>query len=105
MVWLVKDWMLGDDAEGWVGGKRVEEKRAKEDPMASEYIYRQRVGSCLQEFMMQVFRPKPKKLGLPGFDKENTSDLWVVKEEETRPEPGRCCIALSCRAPGSNLNV
>ena len=105
MVWLVEDWMLGNEAEGWVGGKRVEEKRAKADPMAGEYVRCQRVGSCLREFMRQVFRPKPEKLGLPGFDEGNTSDLWVVKEEETHPEPGRCCSALSCRAPGSKLNA
>ena len=104
MVWLVEDWMFEDGG----GGKRVEERRAKVDPMTSEYIHRQRAGSCLREFTRQVFRPKPGELGLLGFDGRNASGFatsWIVKEEETRPEPGNCCSASSCRAPGSGLNA
>lgn len=106
MVWLVEDWMF--KGEGEVVGKRVEERRAKVDPVASEYIHCQGAGSCLRDFMRQVFRPKPEELGLPGFDGGNTSGLevsWVIEGEEIRPEPGKCCSASSCRAPGSDSNA
>jgi hypothetical protein len=106
MVWLVEDWMF--EGEGVVGGKRVEERRAKVDPMATEYIRRQEAGSCLRDFMRQVFRPNPKELDLPGFDGRNASELeisWVVEGKEIHPEPGKCCSASSCRVLGSDLNA
>lgn len=104
MVWLVEDWMFDDEA----GGKRMEERRAKVDPLADKYIRCHRAGSCLRDFMRQVFRPEPERLRLPGFDGRNTSGLdvlWVIKREEIRPEPGKCCSASSCRGPGSDLNA
>ena len=103
MVWLVEDWMFDDK----MGGKRMKDRREKVDPLAAEYIRRQRVGDCLRDFARQVFRPEPKKLGLPGFD-GHTSELdtsWEVESEEARPETGKCCSAASCRAPGSDLNA
>ena len=104
MVWLVEDWAFGGEG----GGKRVEERRAKVDPMACEYIRCQRTGRCLREFTRQVFRPKPKELGLPGFGGRKTSGFdisWVVEEERVHVESGSCCSAASCRAPGSDLNA
>ena len=104
VVWLVEDWVFQDEG----GGKRMEERRAKVDPMTSEYIRRQRTGSCVRDFMRQVFRPEPGKLDLPGFNGKGTSELdisWIVKEEGMPPEPGKCCSASSCRAPGSKLNA
>lgn len=104
MVWLVEDWVFQDEG----GGKRMEERRAKMDPTTSEYIRRQRTGSCLRDFMRQVFRPEPEELDLPGFGRKGTSELnvsWIVKEVEMSPEPGKCCSASSCRAPGSTLNA
>ena len=104
MVWLVEDWMF--ESEG-VGGKRMEERRAKVDPMASEYIRRQETGDCLRDFTRRVFRPNPKELGLPGFDGRNPSQLevsWVVRGEEVHPDPGKCCSASSCQ-PGSDSSA
>ena len=103
MVWLVEDWMFEDEG----GGKRMEERRAKVDPMTRDYIHCQRDGHCLRDFTRRVFRPNPKELGLPGFDGKGVSELdvsWVVEGKKLPPEPGKCCSASSCRAPGSNLN-
>lgn len=106
MVWLVEDWLFEDEDE--VGGKRAEERRAKVDPLASEYIDCQRAGGCLREFMRQTFRPDPKEMKLPGFDGD-THGLEVsweaVEGEEAQPEAGKCCSSSSCRAPGSGLNA
>ena len=104
IVWLVEDWMFQDKG----GGKRMEERRAKVDPMTSEYIHRQRTGSCLRDFTREVFRPEPEKLDLPGFGGKQASKLevsWVVKGEKMSPGPGECCSASSCREPGSDLNA
>ena len=106
MVWLVEDWVFED--EGGMGGKRVEERRAKVDPMASQYICCQMDGRCLREFMRRAFRPEPKKLDLPGFDERGTGGLeilWVFEGRKEPPEVGECCSASSCRAPGSSLNA
>lgn len=86
----------------------MEERRARVGPAASEYIRRQGSGSCLRDFMRQVFRPKPEELNLPGFNGRTTPGpeiSWVAKGEEICPEPGKCCSALSCRASGSDLNA
>ena len=103
MVWLVEDWMFQDEG----GGKRMEERRARVDPMTSEYIRCHRTGNCLRDFMRRVFRPEPEKLDLPGFNGKGTSGLdfsWSVEEEELPPEPGKCCSASSCQVPGSKSN-
>jgi len=63
MVWLVEDWLFED--EGGVGGKRTEGRRARVDPVASEYINCQTAGRCLREFMRQALRPEPKELDIP----------------------------------------
>ena len=103
MVWLVEDWMFDDT----VGGKRMKERREKVDPMAVEYIRHQRGGDCLRDFARRVFRPEPKKLGLPGFDGQSSvfDASWEAESEETQPGPGECCSAASCRAPDSDLNA
>ena len=108
MVWLVEDWMF-EDSNG-TGGKRVQERRAKVDPMASEYIGRQQVGVCLREFMNRVLRPDPHTLNLPGFGGQNPCGVditWVVEDEDERiwPEAGKCCSAKSCRLPGSDSDA
>jgi len=105
MVWLVEDWMFEDD--GGTGGKRAQERRAKVDPMASEYISRQRAGVCLREFMNQVLRPDPHTLNLPGFSGQNPCGLdivWVVDDgdEGIQPKAGKCCSAKSCHPSGAD---
>jgi len=103
MVWLVEDWMFKGNQGA--GGKRAEERRAKVDPMAGEYIGCQQAGTCLREFMNQVLRPDPHTLDLPGFGGPNLLKLdivWVVRGEESRPEAGKCCNAKSCHTLGSN---
>ena len=83
MVWLVEDWMF--EGNSGVGGKRAEERWAKVDPMANEYIGRQRAGACLREFMNRVLRPDPHTLDLPGFGERNPHGLdiiWVVEDKE-----------------------
>jgi len=106
MVWLVEDWMFED--EDGVGGKRAEERRAKVDPMASEYIHCQRAGRCLREFTRRAFRPEPRELDLPGFNGGDNRGLdisWVVEGGEAQPEVGGCCSASSCQVSGSSLNT
>ena len=107
MVWLVEDWAF-EDSSG-VGGKRAEERWAKVDPLAREYIGGQRVGVCLREFMNRVFRPHPHALlDLPGFNEWNPHNLdivWIVEGEETHPEAGKCCSAKSCCLPGFDLDT
>jgi len=108
MVWLVEDWMFEDD--NGTGGKRAQERRAKVDPMASEYISRQRSGVCLREFMNRVLRPDPHTLNLPGFSGQNPCGLditWLVEDEDggVQPEAGKCCSAESCCLPGSDSHT
>ena len=106
MVWLVEDWMF-EDSNG-VRGKRAEERWAKVDPMAGEYISCQQAGTCLREFMNQVFRPNPHVLDLPGFSGQNIRGLnitWVVEGTEIQPEAGKCCSAKSCCMSGFNSDT
>jgi hypothetical protein len=106
MVWLVEDWMF-EDRDG-AGGKRAEERRAKVDPMASEYIGCQQAGTCLRRFMNRVLRPDPEALNLPGFGCRNTHGLdvsWVVEGEDIQPAAGKCCSASSCDPVGSDSDA
>ena len=106
MVWLVEDWMF--EGGSGAGGKRAEERRAKVDPMASEYVHCQKTGACLRRFMNHVLRPDPEALDLPGFGRRNTCGLdvsWVVKDEETQPVAGKCCTASSCCLSGSDSDA
>lgn len=106
MVWLVEDWLF--EEEGKILGKRTEDKLANVDPVAREYIRHQMSGRCLRNFTKRVFQPNPETLGLPGFGERAATGLevvWTTTEAEAHPEPGKCCSASSCRAPGSNLDA
>ena len=102
MVWLVEDWMIDD-----VGGKQGEERRKKADPMAREYIRCQKVGTCLRKFMNKALRPDPKTLDLAGFGQDNhgPSASWTIRDEDVRPEAGKCCSSRSCLVQGSGSDT
>lgn len=103
MVWLMEGWMIDDE----VGGKQAQDRWEKVDPMASGYVRCQMEGTCLRKFMNQALRPDPKTLDLLGFRQDNhgPSASWTVRDENVRPELGKCCSSRSCHMQTSGQNT